>query len=306
VAGGGAAGPRGAATLALALIGCGEAPVAPPVGGPAPVPAAAAIVGLVAGEHTWCALTADGRARCAGALTVDGVAPAGERAVDDGALCGRGEGVVGCASARGSTTAESPFVEWRRGPGFPCGRTRDGSVFCATSDVPEGADVGLVPLPGPPARALGSDGQRWLVLGDDGVVWAHPPPAHGGGRAARVAERVVALASDGWTLACWARADGTTCTDGPRPPAERLAVGTGVACGTGAGGDLVRGRGGPGRGGACGRPRRRHRLRVRAARGRRQLLGRGSAARRRVAVSHARARPVAPHEFLTAPGVRLE
>jgi hypothetical protein len=137
-------------------------------------------------------------------------------------------------------------VEWRRGPGFPCGRTRDGSVFCATSDVPEGADVGLVPLPGPPARALGSDGQRWLVLGDDGVVWAHPPPAHGGGRAARVAERVVALASDGWTLACWARADGTTCTDGPRPPAERLAVGTGVACGTGAGGTWCAGVEAPG------------------------------------------------------------
>lgn len=183
--------------------------------------------------------TDDGRVRCRGGLVLDGAAPPGALQVDDAALCGRAAGWLTCLRARGvGDRSPTPFAEWLVGPGFPCGRTDAGEVWCADRPAAEGQDAGLVALP-TPARvvAMGSAGRDLYLLGADGTLWATPPPAHGGGALRVVATAARGLASDGWTLACWGEGDGTACSDGRRlPAAARLAVGGGVVCGTGSAG----------------------------------------------------------------------
>jgi hypothetical protein len=196
---------------------------------------------LAAGEHTGCTRDEREVVTCHGALRATGTVP-GTLSVDDRAVCGRSEGRVVCLEASTRRTEDpTPFVELLRGPGAPCGRTAGGEVWCfARPDADEG-DAELVPLPLPaPAAALGSDGERLLVRGTDGTLLAARPPGHGGGPPTVVARGVRALASDGWTLACWLGEDGLRCAGaGAGAPAPRastattLAVAAGTVCAAG-------------------------------------------------------------------------
>ncbi len=188
-----------------------------------------------------CTRDAEDRTRCRGALSGDAVLP-GSLEVSDRAGCARADGRATCLlPGGGATSFATPFAALVRGPGSPCGRTDAGEVWCFADPAADEADAALVALPFPaPVVALGADGERLLALGADRTLYAARPPGHGGGAPTVVAAGVDALASDGWTLACWLLADEVACTGAPgrwpRDGATRLAVGPGTVCAAGAAG----------------------------------------------------------------------